>query len=66
MVDRYTKVILTIIAVALVALAVRPLFETRLAGAADSMDVRIVGISSDVASSRYAIPVLCVDGCRSR
>ena len=45
MVDRYTKIVLTVIALALVALATRPVFEARVARAAETVDVRIVDIT---------------------
>jgi len=63
MVDRYTKIMLTVIALALVALAARPAFETRVARTGEPVDVRIVGIGGYFPFS--ALPVSCVDGCKS-
>lgn len=43
MVDPYTKIVLTVIALALVALVVRPWLEPRQVGAQGVVDVRVVG-----------------------
>jgi hypothetical protein len=43
MVDRYTKVVLTVIAVALVVVTARPFLEPRPAQAQGPVDVRVVG-----------------------
>ena len=63
MIDRYTKIVLTVIAAALIALVVRPLFEARITRAGDTVDVNIVGIAG-IFPSRGIVPVRCVDGCR--
>ena len=77
MVDRYTKVVLTVIAVALMVLAFRPLLEPRPAQAEGPIDVNVVGWSIsqiNVAASLNStpipvridqqVPVVCIRGCR--
>jgi hypothetical protein len=63
--DRYTKCVLTVIATALVVLALRPLFDPRMAQARDVVDVRIVEIKvAEPAQFAYEmLPVRCVRGC---
>jgi len=61
--DTYTKVVLTVIAVALSILAIRPFFDTRAALAQGTADVRIVGVSVSPGDAARPVPVRCVDGC---
>lgn len=61
MVDTYTKIVLTVIAVALVALAARP---TSLAIAESPTKVVVAG-SDALAVYWSPIQVECVKGCRS-
>lgn len=77
MVDAYTKAVLTVIALALVVLVVRPLVEPGPANAAGPVEVKVVGWSVSqisVAASlsplplavqlEQQVPVVCVSGCR--
>jgi len=64
MVDRYTKIVLTIIAAALVALAFQSLMRpTPAFGQRDVVDVRIRGIDEASSLRWEAIRVIC-DNCR--
>ena len=63
--DTYTKVVLTVIAVALVVLALRPLVEPRPAVASGQMDVNIVGLGGRTVLFG-PLPVECERGCQSR
>jgi len=63
--DRYTKIVLTVIALALVALAARPVLQTRVARASEIVDVRIVGVDFPVFPPYgRSLPVRCVEGCK--
>jgi hypothetical protein len=70
MTDRYTKVILTVIAIALTVIALRPLVEPDPAQALaeGAVDVRIVDVVVDgygrYGSRTTPLPVQCIAGCR--
>ena len=63
MVDTYTKILLTVIALALVALEIRPFFEPPSAIAQGKIEVEITG-SEPSAMFCSDISVRCVSGCR--
>jgi hypothetical protein len=63
MIDTYTKVVLTIIAIALMTLAIRPYTLPKDAWARDVVDVRIVGIDTASSLGWQSIQVACVYGC---
>jgi hypothetical protein len=70
MVDLYTKTVLTVIAVALAMIAVRPFVQPGPARAAGAVDVRIVDVEMAREYKDWmhygAIPVECVKGCSSK
>lgn len=61
MIDRYTKVILTVIALALTALVLRPLFELPSATAQGSRCGDIQNPCFVTANARTALPVLLLN-----
>jgi hypothetical protein len=70
MVDLYTKTVLTVIAVALAMIAVRPIVQPASARAAEPVEVRIVDVRMVREFGSYlpidaALPVRCVKGCLS-
>ncbi len=65
MIDRYTKVILTIIALALSVLATRPFYEARPAVAQSPLPVRIVGSDTFSLITAGPLRVICDSGCKS-
>jgi hypothetical protein len=60
MVDLYTKTVLTVIAIALAMIAVRPFVQPSSARAGELVDVRIWGVVG------APLPVRCVEGCLSK
>ena len=60
-IDLYTKIVLTVIAVALVALAVQPYTMPKAADAQEIVDVRIRGIDESPYLFWEAINVHCVN-----
>ncbi len=65
-VDGYTKVVLTVIALALVMLALRPLVQPSRAAADGPVDVTIIGVRMDSLAANYApLPVNCMRGCKT-
>ncbi len=63
MVDTYTKVVLTIIALALVWIGIQPIIGPTVVRAA-SDTVRIDGIVKVEAWSVYGLKVDCISGCK--
>lgn len=66
MIDRYTKIVLTVIAVALVALVIRPFLEPRIVSAQNTIPVKIVGTDSHSLAYAGPLQVICVGGCTRR
>jgi hypothetical protein len=71
MIDVYTKAVLTVIALALIALVARPLFTPGPAQAEGPVAVRVVGwdvsqISVHASLNSLPIQVECVRGCAIR
>jgi hypothetical protein len=64
-VDRYTKIVLTIIALALTALVVQPYTLPRAAAARDEL-VKVEGNGPNWADLWGPIKVECVSGCGKR
>jgi len=62
MVDRYTKIMLTIMAIALVWLGVRPIITPDTVRASDS--VRVVGVVQVESAWRSGVKLDCVSGCK--